>query len=115
MAQVKEEDDMGVFKALDLPKQGERVWCKELSYFLHIAEFVVKRIARRRLCLKHIRLTAAGKKIYWVTPHTAAMVILQVRALQEAGSKKTDWHKAADSRHRENPMTGFRVPKRPLL
>lgn len=106
MAQVQEKDDLGVFLAHGLPKQGERVWCKELAKYLNIAEKEVRKFARRRLVLHGVRPTPARKPIYWVTPHVAAQIIIHVRVRQELGSKKTDWHKLA-SKARRGGKPGF--------
>jgi hypothetical protein len=106
MAQEQEKDDLGVFLAHGLPKQGERVWCVELAKYLNIAEKEVRKFARRRLVLHAVRNTPAGKRIYWVTPHVAAQIIIHVRVRQELGSKKTDWHKQA-ARVRTGRKPGF--------
>lgn len=106
MAQEQEKDDLGVFLAHGLPKQGERVWCVELAKYLNISESIVRKFARRRLVLHGVRPTPARKPIYWVTPHVAAQIIIHVRVRQELGSKKRDWHTLVASQ-RNGGKPGF--------
>ena len=95
MPQVKTEDDLRVFIEFGVPKSGERVFTKELGEFLNIAEREIKKFCRRRGVLQRVRTAWPPRIIYWVTPHTAANVILFIRALQEDKSKGGCWHKKA--------------------
>lgn len=93
MPQVRKEDDLGIFREPGLPKTGERIWTRELARYLNEQDAAVKKVARRRNGLFFIRLTGMGLRYYWVTPHTAAMIVAEIRATQEEKSKKGDWHK----------------------
>lgn len=100
MPQVRKEDDLGIFSEPELPKKGERIWTRELARFLNERNGVVKKVARRRNALSFIRLTAMGARIYWVTPHTAALIVAELRATQEERSKNRDIHAVREAGRR---------------
>ena len=98
MAQLPTEDDLGIF---DIPEKvhGERIFCKDLARFLGCGVKVVQCYARDRDCL-HFLQGHRMKFLSYVTPFTAARIVVYVRAKQEEKREKFKRYRAAWSRRR---------------
>jgi hypothetical protein len=81
MADLPVPDDLGIF---DIPEKvhGELILCRDLARFLRCRWDEVTSYAKDRQCL-HRMQWARCKYVYYVSPFTAARIIVYVRAMQE--------------------------------
>jgi hypothetical protein len=98
MPQFPVEDDLGIF---DIPEKvnGERILCKDLAHFLGCGVVTVQHYARDRNCL-HFFQVRRMKFLSYVSPFTAARIVVYVRAKQEEKREKFKRYHEAWSRRR---------------
>ena len=80
-------DDIGVF---DIPEKihHERVLCRDLADFLGCSIRAVNKWAKERQCLHYFRWPTAGAWHAYVSPFTAARIIVYIRAKQAPKKKR---------------------------
>jgi hypothetical protein len=81
MPQLPVPDDLGIFD-IDEKVHGERVLCRDLARFLRCRPDEVLNYAKQRNLL-HKMLVRRCVYAYYVSPRTAARIIVYVRAMQE--------------------------------
>lgn len=63
--------------------RGERILCADLAAFLGVGVITVNKYARDRNCLHHFEISRAKSRVWYVSPFTAARIIVWVRAMQQ--------------------------------
>lgn len=92
MTQSKRHDNLSLAPFAPVRHEKERVFIKELAFFLEFSHPKLRKFLKERGLLRWSTQRAARYRCYWCTPYAATLCIIYARDQQQLQYERTSQH-----------------------